>query len=100
MAGMTQKELKKPYFHCGPIGKGKYQHRVKDFKGIKTKNDDAKILTYICCIMLIISLYLLFIWKNWFFILCLKVFKEADVLSDLSTLFHKEGPTYDKALKP
>ena len=22
MAGMTQKELKKPYFHCGPIRKG------------------------------------------------------------------------------
>ena len=23
MAGMTQKELKKSYFHCGPIRKGK-----------------------------------------------------------------------------
>ena len=49
--------------------------------------------------MLIISLYLLFIRKNWFFMSCLKVFKEADVFSDLSRLFHNEGPTYDKALK-
>ena len=30
--------------------------------------------------MLIIFLYLLFIRKNWFFMSCLKVFKEADVL--------------------
>ena len=50
--------------------------------------------------MLIVSLYLLFIRKNWFFMSCLKVFKEADVFSDLSRLFHNEGPTYDKALKP
>ena len=50
--------------------------------------------------MLIISLYLLFIRKNWFFMSCLKVFKEADVFSDLSRLFHNERPTYDKALKP
>ena len=42
--------------------------------------------------MLIISLYLLFIRKNWFFI-CLKVFKEADVFS-----LSYEVPTYDKAL--
>ena len=48
--------------------------------------------------MLIISLYLLFIRKNWFFMSCLKVFKEADVFSNLSRLFHNEGPTYDKAL--
>ena len=30
--------------------------------------------------MLIITLYYLFIRKNWFFMLCLKAFKEADVL--------------------
>ena len=35
--------------------------------------------------MLIISLYLLFIRKNWFFMSCLKVFKEVDVFSDLSS---------------
>ena len=50
--------------------------------------------------MLINSLYLLFIRKNWFFMSCLKVFKEADVFSDLLRLFHNEGPTYDKAFKP
>ena len=38
MAGMTQKELKKPYFHCGPITKRKPQNflQIKDFK--ETKN--------------------------------------------------------------
>ena len=36
--------------------------------------------------MLIISLYLLFIRKNWFFMSCLKVFKEADVFSDFHRL--------------
>ena len=42
MAGMTQKELKKSYFHCGPIRKGKI---FKGFKDIKAKIYKAKILT-------------------------------------------------------
>ena len=32
--------------------------------------------------------------------LCLNAVKEADVLKDLSWLFHNEGQIYDKALKP
>ena len=31
--------------------------------------------------------------------LCLNVFKEADIFKDLSLLLHNEGPIYDKALK-
>ena len=38
MAEMTQKELKKPYFHCGPFSKGKYQKKVKDFTVTNIKN--------------------------------------------------------------
>ena len=34
------------------------------------------------------------------FKLCLKAFKEKDFFKDLSSLFHNEGPIYDKALKP
>ena len=33
------------------------------------------------------------------FMLCLKAFKETDIFKDLSSLFHNEGPIYDKALK-
>ena len=32
--------------------------------------------------------------------LCLNAFKEEDVFKDVSWLFHDNGPTYDKALKP
>ena len=38
MAGMRQKELKKPYFYCGPILKGKYQKQAKDFTVTNIKN--------------------------------------------------------------
>ena len=38
MAGMRQKELKKPYFYCGPILKGKYQKYAKDFTVTNIKN--------------------------------------------------------------
>ena len=38
MSEITQKELKKPYFHCGPIWKGKYQKQVKDFTVTNIKN--------------------------------------------------------------
>ena len=31
MAGMTQKELKKSYFHCGPIRKGKLLELLQRF---------------------------------------------------------------------
>ena len=45
MAGMTQKELKKSYFHCGPIIKGKILELHQRFKDIKAKIYKAKILT-------------------------------------------------------
>ena len=32
MAGMTQKELKQPYFPCGPFLKCKFQKQSKEFK--------------------------------------------------------------------
>ena len=34
------------------------------------------------------------------FKLCLKAFKETDAFKDLWSLFHNEGPIYDKARKP
>ena len=39
MAGMSQKELKKSYFHCGPNWKRTYQKYVRDFTvtNIKSK---------------------------------------------------------------
>ena len=41
MAGMTQKELKESYFHCGPITKRKFQKflQTKDFKETKEVNN-------------------------------------------------------------
>ena len=39
MARMTQKELKQPYFHCGPIWKGKYQKQSKEFQVTNIKSD-------------------------------------------------------------
>ena len=38
-AGMTQKELKQPYFHCGPFWKGKYRKQSEEFKVTSIKND-------------------------------------------------------------
>ena len=38
MTKMTQKKLKKPYFHCGSFWKGKYQNEMKDFKVTNIKN--------------------------------------------------------------
>ena len=68
MAGMTQKELKKPYFHCGPIWKGKkiVISRSKTLKEIKAQND--MILKY----LLFTIYYLLFyslqtFWLTWKF---------------------------------
>ena len=39
MVGMTQKELKQPYCHCGPFRKGKYQKQSKEFKVTNIKSD-------------------------------------------------------------
>ena len=39
MAGMSQKELKQPYFHCGHFWKGKYQKQSKEFKVTNIKSD-------------------------------------------------------------
>ena len=39
MSGMTQKELKQPYFHFGPFSKGKYQKQSKEFKVTNIKSD-------------------------------------------------------------
>ena len=39
MAGMTQKELKQPYFHRGPFCKGKYKKQRKEFKVTNIKSD-------------------------------------------------------------
>ena len=57
--------------------------------------------------MLIISLYLLFIRKNWFFMSCLKVFKEADVfttrdqhmtkLLNLDLFYDEEALIFDRS---
>ena len=44
--------------------------------------------------------FLLHFLKQQSFKLCLTAFKETDVFKDLSSLFHNEGPIYDKALKP
>ena len=46
MVGMTQKELRKPYFHCGAIWKGKYQKQFKDFTVTKYQKQ-TKINKYI-----------------------------------------------------
>ena len=60
MAGMTQKELKKPYFHCGPIWKGKkiVISRSKTLKEIKAQND--MILKYLLFIFVVLCLLLPF----------------------------------------
>ena len=49
MAGMTQKELKKPYFHCGPIMKGNFQKflQTKDFKETKTSKKKDQYVRYL-----------------------------------------------------
>ena len=47
MAGMTQKELKKPYFHCGPLRQGKKQKIDKRLIETKMK---VKILKYLLLI--------------------------------------------------
>ena len=39
---MTQKELKKPYFHCVSFRKEKYQKEVKDFNVANIKNKQNK----------------------------------------------------------
>ena len=44
MAGITQKELKKPYFHCGPFLIRKVLVKNKDFK--ETKTTTIKTATY------------------------------------------------------
>ena len=44
------------------------------------------------------SFSLLFL--KWSIKLCLKAFKETDVFKESSSLFHNEGPIFDKALKP
>ena len=59
MAGMTQKELKKPYFHCGANWKGKYQKLVKDFTVTNTKNKQKWISRYINKLEVIIDFLLL-----------------------------------------
>ena len=47
MAGITQKELKKPYFHCGPFRIRKtIKVKSKDFK--ETKTQTLKTYTYVC----------------------------------------------------
>ena len=46
MAGMTQKELKKPYFYGGAIWKEKYRKQFKDFTVTKYKKQ-TKINKYV-----------------------------------------------------
>ena len=47
MAGITQKELKKPYFHCGPFRIRKtIKVKSKDFK--ETKTQTSITYTYVC----------------------------------------------------
>ena len=47
MAGITQKELKKPYFHCGPFRIRKtITVKSKDFK--ETKTQTLITYTYVC----------------------------------------------------
>ena len=36
---MTQKDLKQPYFQCGPFLKRKYRKQSKDFKKTNIKSD-------------------------------------------------------------
>ena len=50
MAGITQKELKKPYFHCGPFRIRKtIKVKSKDFKETKTTKTQTSITyTYVC----------------------------------------------------
>ena len=57
---MTQKELKKPYFQCGPISKGKKNviSRSKTSKEIKAQND--MILKYLLFIFVVLCLLLPF----------------------------------------
>ena len=43
---MTEKELKKPFFHCDPFWKGKYQKYVKDF-AVKNIKKQTQINIYV-----------------------------------------------------
>ena len=60
MAGMTQKELKKPYFHSVPFEKEKeiVISRSKTLKEIKAQND--MILKYLLFIFVVLCLLLPF----------------------------------------
>ena len=97
MAGMTQKELNKPYFHCGPFWKGNLENGLKILKkerkkkkSINRTNKENNILTiYIYINYCLLHDFL----KKLFFTLCLNAFREVDVFKEWSKLFHKEGPT-------